>query len=174
VPAPHHGGGPGRGKAREQRDVAVPGVRTHPIRQTTTPAPANAPGLLMLFQVVAIQPSERWMWAMRNSSIWPLKGSADSAAEGSRDPPRSNGRAHPSQHDQGARRWLQDRPAGQGSFSKVSRADPRRCPVAAAVPPSPMATQCSACSPRAVVLMFAGQPRFGVYRSPRHAAPVTG
>jgi hypothetical protein len=47
------------------------GSRAHPIRQTTTPAPvsggsppccssapatANAPGLLMLFQVVAIQP----------------------------------------------------------------------------------------------------------------------
>ena len=30
----------------------------------------------MLFQVVSIQPSERWTWAMRNSSIWPLKGSA--------------------------------------------------------------------------------------------------
>ena len=31
---------------------------------------------LMLFQVVSIQPSERWMWGIRNSSIWPLKGSA--------------------------------------------------------------------------------------------------
>jgi chromate transporter len=27
----------------------------------------------MLFQVVAIQPSERWAWEMRNSSMWPLK-----------------------------------------------------------------------------------------------------
>ena len=30
----------------------------------------------MLFQVVSIQPLERWTCAMRNSSIWPLKGSA--------------------------------------------------------------------------------------------------
>ena len=30
----------------------------------------------MLFQVLSIQPSERWMCAIRNSSIWPLKGSA--------------------------------------------------------------------------------------------------
>jgi hypothetical protein len=30
----------------------------------------------MLFQVVAIQPSERWTCEMRSSSIWPLKGSA--------------------------------------------------------------------------------------------------
>jgi hypothetical protein len=37
---------------------------------------ANAPGLLMLFQVVTIQPSKHWTWEMRNSSIWPLKGSA--------------------------------------------------------------------------------------------------
>jgi hypothetical protein len=27
-------------------------------------------------QVVSIQPSERWMCEMRNSSTWPLKGSA--------------------------------------------------------------------------------------------------
>ena len=67
---------------------AAPKARAHPIRQTTTPAPAsgggsppscspapatvNAPGSLMLFQVVAIQPSERCTCAMRNSSIWPL------------------------------------------------------------------------------------------------------
>jgi hypothetical protein len=58
---------------------------SHAIRQTTTPAPAsggsppscssdpaaaNAPGLLILFQVVSIQPSERWTCEMRNSSIW--------------------------------------------------------------------------------------------------------
>ena len=76
----------------------------HPIKQTTTPAPAsgggsppscssapaiaNAPGSLMLFQVVSIQPSERWTWDMRNASMWPLKGSAISGyvpadAEGS-------------------------------------------------------------------------------------------
>jgi hypothetical protein len=30
----------------------------------------------MLFQVVAIQPSERWTCEMRNRSIWPLKASA--------------------------------------------------------------------------------------------------
>jgi hypothetical protein len=30
----------------------------------------------MLFQVVSIQPSERWTREMRNSSMWPLKGSA--------------------------------------------------------------------------------------------------
>ena len=30
----------------------------------------------MLFQVVSIQPSERWTWEIRNSSMWPLKGSA--------------------------------------------------------------------------------------------------
>ena len=47
-----------------------------PISRSSAPATANAPGLLMLFQVVAIQPSERWTWKMRNSSIWPLKGSA--------------------------------------------------------------------------------------------------
>lgn len=29
-----------------------------------------------MFQVVSIQPSERWTRAMRNASIWPLKGSA--------------------------------------------------------------------------------------------------
>jgi len=29
-----------------------------------------------LFQVVALQPSERWTRAMRNSSIGPLQGSA--------------------------------------------------------------------------------------------------
>ena len=40
------------------------------------PAAANAPGSLMLFPVVAIQRSERWTCAMRNSSMWPLKGSA--------------------------------------------------------------------------------------------------
>ena len=72
--------------------LALPKVRPHPMRQTTTPAPAsgggswpscssapaatNAPGLLMLFQVIAIQPSERWTCEMRNSSMWPLKGSA--------------------------------------------------------------------------------------------------
>jgi hypothetical protein len=33
----------------------------------------------MLFRVVSIQPSERWTWAMRNSSIWPLKGIGDAA-----------------------------------------------------------------------------------------------
>jgi hypothetical protein len=33
----------------------------------------------MLFQLVAIQPSERWVCAMRNSSIWPLKGIGDAA-----------------------------------------------------------------------------------------------
>jgi hypothetical protein len=27
-----------------------------------------------LFQVVSIQPSERWRWEIRNSSMWPLKG----------------------------------------------------------------------------------------------------
>jgi hypothetical protein len=58
---------------------SAPKARAHPIRQTTTPAPAsgggsppscssalpaaNAPGSLMLFQVVSIQPSERWMCA---------------------------------------------------------------------------------------------------------------
>jgi hypothetical protein len=65
-----------------------------PIRQTTTPAPArgggspsppscssapataNAPGSLMLFQAVSIQPSNRGTCAMRNSSIWPSNGSA--------------------------------------------------------------------------------------------------
>jgi hypothetical protein len=30
----------------------------------------------MLFLVVAIQPSERWTCATRNSSMWPLNGSA--------------------------------------------------------------------------------------------------
>jgi hypothetical protein len=30
----------------------------------------------MLFQTVSIQPPERWMYEMRNSSIWRLKGSA--------------------------------------------------------------------------------------------------
>jgi hypothetical protein len=40
------------------------------------PVTANAPVSLMLFQVVSIQPSERWTWAIRNSSMWPLKGSA--------------------------------------------------------------------------------------------------
>jgi hypothetical protein len=39
------------------------------------PATANAPGSLRLVQVVSIQLSERWMGEMRNSSIWPLKGS---------------------------------------------------------------------------------------------------
>jgi hypothetical protein len=69
---------------------AAPNARPHPTRQTTTPASArgggsppscssapataNAPGSLRLFQVVAIQPSERWACVMRNSSIWPLKG----------------------------------------------------------------------------------------------------
>jgi hypothetical protein len=43
---------------------------------SSAPATANAPGSLMLFQVVSIQPSERWTSAMRNSSMWPLKGSA--------------------------------------------------------------------------------------------------
>src|ERR671919_2308477 len=42
----------------------------------SAPATANAPGSLMLFQVVSIQPSERWICEMRNSSMWPLKGSA--------------------------------------------------------------------------------------------------
>ena len=37
---------------------------------------ANPPGSLTLFQVVSIQPSERWVWGIRNSSIWPLKASA--------------------------------------------------------------------------------------------------
>jgi hypothetical protein len=40
---------------------------------SSAPATANAPGSLMLFQVVSIQPSERWTCAMRNASIWPLK-----------------------------------------------------------------------------------------------------
>jgi hypothetical protein len=92
--------------SRDQEDIAgvykrmsgafamrrSPRRRPHPTRQTTSPAPAsgggslpscssapaaaNAPGSLMLFQVVSIQPSERWPWEMRNSSIWPLKGSA--------------------------------------------------------------------------------------------------
>jgi hypothetical protein len=35
---------------------------------------ANPPGSLTLFQVVSIQPSERWVWVILNSSIWPLKG----------------------------------------------------------------------------------------------------
>ena len=39
-------------------------------------ATANAPESLMLFQVASIQPSERWACAMRNASMWPLKGSA--------------------------------------------------------------------------------------------------
>ena len=72
---------------------AAPKARGYPIRQTTTPASpigggsppscssgppaANAPESLMLFQVVSIQPPERWTCAMRNSSIWPLKGSAN-------------------------------------------------------------------------------------------------
>jgi hypothetical protein len=30
----------------------------------------------MLLQVSSLQPSERWTCAMRNSSMWPLKGSA--------------------------------------------------------------------------------------------------
>jgi hypothetical protein len=34
---------------------------------------ANAPGALMLFQVVSIQRSERWRWEMRKSSMWPLR-----------------------------------------------------------------------------------------------------
>ena len=85
--------------SRDQEDIAgvykrmsgalamppISSQTTHPIRQTTSPAPAsgggslpacssaaataNAPGSLMLFQVVSIQPSERWMCAMRNSSI---------------------------------------------------------------------------------------------------------
>jgi hypothetical protein len=38
-------------------------------------AAATASASLTLFQVVSIQPSERWTCAMRNSSIWPLKGS---------------------------------------------------------------------------------------------------
>jgi hypothetical protein len=33
----------------------------------------------MLFQVVAIQPSERWTWEMRNSSIWAVEGIGDAA-----------------------------------------------------------------------------------------------
>jgi hypothetical protein len=28
-------------------------------------------------QVIAIQPSERWTWEMRNASMWPLKGVGD-------------------------------------------------------------------------------------------------
>jgi hypothetical protein len=28
----------------------------------------------MFFQVVAIQPSERWTCAMRNASMWPMSG----------------------------------------------------------------------------------------------------
>jgi hypothetical protein len=44
VPAPHHGGGPGCGEARDQGEVAILGVRAHPIRQTTTPAPASGVG----------------------------------------------------------------------------------------------------------------------------------
>jgi hypothetical protein len=38
-------------------------------------AAANAPWWLTLLQVVWIQPSKRWM-KIRNSSVWPLKGSA--------------------------------------------------------------------------------------------------
>jgi hypothetical protein len=33
----------------------------------------------MLFQVVTIQPSERWTWEMRNASTWPLKGIGEAA-----------------------------------------------------------------------------------------------
>ena len=43
---------------------------------SSAPATGKAPGLLMLFKVVAIQASERWTWEMRNASMWPLKGSA--------------------------------------------------------------------------------------------------
>ncbi|MGH6917173.1 MAG: hypothetical protein ACREJ0_05655 [Geminicoccaceae bacterium] len=43
----------------------------------------------MLFRVVSTQPSERWTCAMRNASMWPLKGLGDAAhvpvdAKGSR------------------------------------------------------------------------------------------
>ena len=40
------------------------------------PATANGPGSLKLLQVVSIQPSERWMCEMRNSSIRPLTEAA--------------------------------------------------------------------------------------------------
>ena len=59
--------------------------RPHPMRQTAKPAPAssggsppscssapataNAPGSLMLFQVVSIQPSERWTCDVRDPEL---------------------------------------------------------------------------------------------------------
>ena len=33
----------------------------------------------LAIQVVAIQPSERWLWETRNLSMWPLKGIGDAA-----------------------------------------------------------------------------------------------
>jgi hypothetical protein len=41
----------------------------------------------MLFQVVAIQPSQRWKCAMRNSPMWPVK--VDDAAHMPADAERS-------------------------------------------------------------------------------------
>jgi hypothetical protein len=63
----------GRRRYRPPQAVAA---RRPPLSCSSAPAMANAPGLLMLFQVVTIQPSKHWTWEMRNSSIWPLKGSA--------------------------------------------------------------------------------------------------
>ena len=69
--------------ASQKRALEITELVEHEERMAPPPlscssafAAAKAPGSLMLFQVVAIQPSERWMCAMRNSSIWPLKGSA--------------------------------------------------------------------------------------------------
>jgi hypothetical protein len=45
-----------------------------PPEQPVVPPESQLGGSLILFQVVSIQPSERWTGAMRNSSIRPLKG----------------------------------------------------------------------------------------------------
>lgn len=76
---------PGAVKRLCSSRTALAEVRPYAIRHTTAPAPAsgggsppscssaaataNAPGSLVLFQVVAIQLSERWTREMRNSSI---------------------------------------------------------------------------------------------------------
>ena len=98
--------------------VMAPEVRPHPIRQTTTPAPArgggspppswslapaaaNAPASLVLFQVVSIRPSERWMWETtlpmpcRPASHSPSLGSTPQRQQLATRAPRPARRRHP-------------------------------------------------------------------------------
>ena len=63
-------------RSSSRRPPAPASTGGSPPSCSSAPAAANAPGSLMLFHVVSIQPSERWTSEMRNSSMWPLKGSA--------------------------------------------------------------------------------------------------